>query len=65
MRNPETELAEAVEALNKIRERARNQTTGRDRLIIEALAAGMTWTRAQEITGLSRQSIANIVNAAK
>lgn len=65
MTNPETELADAVAALTKAHERVHQQIAYRNELVVRALASGTSWTRAQQITGLSRQGIANIVKAAR
>ncbi|MBW1639252.1 hypothetical protein G3H63_09230 [Microbacterium resistens] len=53
----EDDLAAAQAKLEALEERTREQRHYRNHMLREALAAGTTWKRAGEITGLSPRGI--------
>jgi len=65
MKEIENELAKASAKTISAQEHASGQIQYRNHMIVEALKAGSTWARVIELTGLSRQTIANIVRSAK
>ncbi|MDA4895514.1 hypothetical protein PFZ55_52550 [Streptomyces sp. MS2A] len=53
----EDDLAAAQAKLEALEERTQEQRRYRNQLLREALAAGTTWKRAGEVTGLSSRGI--------
>ena len=65
MKDIENELAMASEKTTAAQEHTAGQVQYRNHLVKEALKAGVTWARVIELTGLSRQTIANIAKESK
>lgn len=53
----EEDLAAAQAKLDALEERTREQRRYRNHMLRQALAEGVTWNRAREITGLSLRGI--------
>lgn len=53
----EDELAAAQSKLDALEERTREQRRYRNHMLRTALAGGVTWSRARELTGLSLRGI--------
>lgn len=59
------ELRRTVERLTTLDERRAGLVQYRDRQILEALNAGATWARLQEVTGLSPRGLQLAIRRAK